>query len=72
MQSFSELSKIFEQKFNTRHFPTHTSSLYDPAQYILQIGGKRVRPVAVLMGNELFDAIHDDAYVRGNCHRTLS
>src|SRR6478735_11991260 len=62
MHSFTALSKIFEEKFNIRHFPTHTPSLYDPAQYILQLGGKRVRPVAVLMGNELFDEIDPDAY----------
>lgn len=62
MHSFTELSGIFEEKFNTRHFPVHTPSLYDPAQYILQLGGKRVRPVSVLMGNELFDEIIPDAY----------
>jgi len=62
MTSFIELSKIFEAKFNTRHFPTHTSTLYDPAQYILQLGGKRVRPVCVMMGNELFDEINPDAF----------
>jgi geranylgeranyl diphosphate synthase, type II len=62
MHSFTELSKIFEEKFATRHFPTHTPTLYDPAQYILQLGGKRIRPVAVLMGNELFDEINPDAY----------
>ncbi len=62
MHSFLELSKIFEQKFNTRHFPAHTPMLYDAAQYILQLGGKRIRPVAVLMGNELFDEINPDAY----------
>jgi len=62
MTSFIELSKIFEEKFNTRHFPTHTTTLYDPAQYILQLGGKRIRPVCVLMGNELFDEINPDAY----------
>ncbi len=62
MHSFTELSSIFEEKFNTRHFPTHTASLYDPAQYILQLGGKRIRPVCVLMGNELFGEINADAY----------
>jgi geranylgeranyl diphosphate synthase type II len=62
MHSFIELSKIFEEKFNTRHFPTHTATLYDPAQYILQMGGKRVRPVCVLMGNELLGEIIPDAY----------
>ena len=62
MHSFTELSKLFEEKFNTRHFPNHTSTLYDSAQYILQLGGKRVRPVCVLMGNELFDDIISEAY----------
>ncbi len=62
MHSFSALSKLFEGKFNVRHFPTHTESLYDPAQYILGIGGKRIRPVCVLLGNELFDEINPDAY----------
>ncbi len=62
MQSFTELSKIVESKFAVRHFPDHTASLYDPAQYILQLGGKRIRPVCVLMGNELFDEIIPDAY----------
>ena len=62
MHSFTELSKIIESKFSIRHFPEHTSSLYDPAQYILQLGGKRIRPVCVLMGNELFDEIIPDAY----------
>src|SRR5436190_14431788 len=62
MHSFIELSKLFEEKFNTRLFPEQPATLYDPAQYILGIGGKRVRPVCVLMGNQLFDTIHTDAY----------
>ncbi len=62
MHSFSALSQLFEEKFNVRHFPTHTESLYDPAQYILGIGGKRIRPVCVLLANELFDEINPDAY----------
>jgi len=62
MHSFTQLLGIFEEKFDKRHFPAHTSSLYDPAQYILGLKGKRVRPVCVLMGNELFDEINPDAY----------
>src|SRR5690348_8188086 len=62
MHSFPELSKLFEEHFNTRHFPGDTASLYDPAQYILGIGGKRIRPVCVLLANELFDDILPDAY----------
>ena len=62
MHSFLELSKLFEEKFNVRHFPAQPETLYDPAQYILGLGGKRVRPVCVLMGNQLFDEIDPDAY----------
>lgn len=62
MYSFSELSLLFEEKFNKRHFPQEPNTLYDPSQYILQPGGKRVRPVLCLMGNELVNDINPDAY----------
>ena len=65
MQSFTTLSKLFEEQFNKRHFPQEPQNLYDASQYILGIGGKRVRPVCVLMGNELFDEIDPDAYSVG-------
>ncbi len=62
MQSFISLSTAFEEQFAKRHFPMAPANLYDASQYILGIGGKRVRPVAVLMGNELFSEIDPDAY----------
>ena len=31
-------------------------NLYEPIQYILSLGGKRLRPLLVMMGAELFDA----------------
>ncbi len=62
MHSFSDLSISFESYFNKRQFPLQPATLYDAAQYILKIGGKRVRPVAVLMANELFGKISEDAY----------
>ena len=62
MQSFEQLLKQFEEYFNRRHFPAEPASLYDASQHILSIGGKRVRPVCVLMGNELFDTIKPDAW----------
>ncbi len=62
MHSFSSLSEKFNQHFNTRHFPASPESLYDAADYFLGLGGKRIRPVLCLMGNELFDEILPDAY----------
>ena len=62
MQSFETLSKQFAEKFDTRHFPERPASLYEPNEYFLKLGGKRVRPVLCLMGNELFDEIIPDAW----------
>jgi geranylgeranyl diphosphate synthase, type II len=62
MHSFLEFSKSFEEYFKVRHFPEEPSSLYDPAEYFLGLGGKRIRPVMCLMGNELFDEINPDVY----------
>ena len=63
MHSFQELSILFEQKFNIRHFPEVPSSLYNSSQYLLDLGGKRVRPVLCLMANELVNEINPDAYL---------
>src|SRR6187455_3800393 len=62
MQSFETLSKQFAEKFERRHFPEQPASLYEPNEYFLKLGGKRVRPVLCLMGNELFDEISNDAW----------
>lgn len=62
MHSFRELAQEFSTRFEARHFPEAPASLYEPAEYFLTIGGKRIRPVMCLMGNELFDQIHPDAY----------
>src|ERR1700677_1719402 len=62
MHSFQELSEKINTHFNARHFPETPANLYEAAEYILQIGGKRIRPVMCLMGNELFAEISADAY----------
>src|ERR1700754_3502980 len=62
MHSFEQLSQQFAQHFNYRQFPVEPSSLYDPNEYFLKMGGKRVRPILCLMGNELFDDINADAW----------
>src|SRR6185503_13459987 len=62
MQSFETLSKQFAEKFDRRHFPEQPVSLYEPNEYFLKLGGKRIRPVLCLMGNELFDEIITDSW----------
>src|SRR5579875_1751093 len=62
MHTFEELAATFAHKFNAEHFPDEPQTLYNPNRYFLQLGGKRIRPVLCLMGNELFDTIVDDAW----------
>ncbi len=62
MHSFEALAGAFIKRFNRAHFPGSLPSLYDPAEYFLSIGGKRIRPVICLMGNELFGDIQEDAW----------
>lgn len=62
MHTFKELVTVFAARFAVRHFPHLPASLYEPGEYFLSWGGKRIRPVMCLMGNELFDEIHPDAY----------
>jgi geranylgeranyl diphosphate synthase type II len=62
MHSFEQLSSQFADYFNHPHFPSTPASLYEPNEYFLKIGGKRVRPILCLMGNELFDDLKPDAW----------
>ena len=66
MFSFQELSEKFNQEFEHPHFPETPSTLYEPGNYFLNIGGKRIRPVMCLLGNELFSDVHTDAYQLAN------
>ena len=62
LHSFKELHALFEERFKFRHFPLQPEQLYDASQYLLALGGKRIRPVMCLMGNEMFGEIKEDAY----------
>src|SRR5687767_524992 len=62
MYSFEQLSQQFAQYFDQRRFPAEPATLYEANEYFLKMGGKRVRPVLCLMGNELFDDIKPDAW----------
>lgn len=66
MHPFQELIEKFNQDFDTQHFPSQPASLYEPSEYFLKIGGKRIRPVLCLLGNELFSDLHPDAYLAAN------
>ena len=63
MLRFQQLSKDFNTYFSKKHFPDKPETLYGAASYMLEDGGKRVRPVLCLMGNELFGPIKPETWL---------
>lgn len=54
MHSPKELQQIIESAIVKIVYPSKPADLYEPIQYIMSLGGKRIRPVIVLMATELF------------------
>ncbi len=63
MERFQQLSKEFNSFFNKKHFPDRPETLYGAASYMIAEGGKRIRPVLCLLGNELFGTIQPDTWI---------
>lgn len=53
MKSLSELKNLFDQYLIKERFENDPKALYEPNNYILSLGGKRLRPLMVLLGCEL-------------------
>ena len=54
MHTTEELQQILHTAIQNLKLPDHPKQLYDPITYIINLGGKRVRPLLVLMATELF------------------
>lgn len=54
MYSFKELIEIVEHELKSLKYPKQPELLYTPMAYSLEEGGKRIRPVALLMACNLF------------------
>lgn len=63
MQSISNYQEKISNHFELLSLNKEPRNLYEPIQYILSLGGKRLRPVLTLMAAEIFDA---------NCTKALS
>lgn len=53
-KSLNSLKEIFEQYLESHRFKKRPAALYEPNNYILDLGGKRLRPTLVLMACDLF------------------
>lgn len=61
MRTLLEYQEIISNHFKTISFQKKPKSLYEPIDYILSLGGKRIRPVLTLMTAEIFDVSHQKA-----------
>jgi geranylgeranyl diphosphate synthase type II len=54
MKSIEDFILLVQEEIKQYHFPKQPKGLYEPLDYFLKIGGKRLRPVLTLLGADLF------------------
>ena len=54
MFAFNDILQKIEQEITRLQFTYPPKSLYEPIEYILSLGGKRIRPALVLMACNLY------------------
>ena len=55
MRDIQELQVLIQKAVEKIDFPPYPAKLYEPISYILDLGGKRMRPALLLMACDLFD-----------------
>jgi geranylgeranyl diphosphate synthase type II len=55
MQTLSQIQALFQRYLIENKFQNEPQELYEPINYILSIGGKRLRPALLLLSYQLFD-----------------
>ncbi len=55
MHAISHYQKLISDYFAELSLTKEPKNLYEPIQYILSLGGKRMRPILTLMATEIFD-----------------
>ena len=65
MTTIAELQKVVEIALNKENFVTEPEALYQPIEYVMSLGGKRIRPTMCLAGCLLFDNNFENALPAG-------
>ena len=55
MKNLEQLQLLIEQELREINYPNSPKQLYQPIVYVLGLGGKRMRPILVLMAHQLFN-----------------
>ena len=61
MLSLSDYQNVITEEFSNLHIEKQPKNLYEPIDYILSLGGKRIRPVLTLMAADIFDGDYKKA-----------
>ncbi len=61
MQKIVELQNLVSQRIKEQKYSKFPEELYDPLDYIMSLGGKRMRPVLVLLAHHLYSDNHEEA-----------
>lgn len=55
MKSIKDLQQIIEKELVGISYPDNPADLYAPIDYVLSLGGKRMRPILLLLAHQLFN-----------------
>ena len=61
MHSIQQYQEFFSDYLQSQSKTKEPKNLYEPIHYILQLGGKRMRPILTLMSAEIFDTDYTKA-----------
>lgn len=61
MRTIADLQNIIQKAINGLHYAGHPTELYEPINYIMALGGKRLRPALLLMACDMFGGDVDGA-----------
>ena len=54
MESFKQFKKAFAEYLHVQHFNYAPQELYQPINYIMEMGGKRLRPILTMLSYQLY------------------
>ncbi len=63
MYTLLEAQNLVEKHIQTMSIPDTPPELYEPVQYILSLGGKRIRPALVILSCDLFSGAVESALI---------
>jgi geranylgeranyl diphosphate synthase, type II len=54
LQQFNDILRLLDSYAESHPFPSYPRELYEPCDYIISLGGKRLRPALAVMAADLF------------------